>query len=209
MTEDPAFLTHLMFSDEAHFNLHGGVNRHNFRYWSDSNPHWFREEPLHSPRLTVWAAIGCAGVIGPVFLRENITGERYLQLLQENLFPAAQQLHSFNHLIFMQDGAPPHWAVAVRNWLTENLPGRWMGRDSPNLPWPANSPDLTPCDFFLWGYLKSLVYRTQPHNLDELQARIQHEFDVLPMDMVLRAVEQYRHRLQKCVEVGGMSVEVY
>jgi hypothetical protein len=147
-------------------------------------------------------------VIGPFFLVENITGKRYMRLLQENFLPAVQQLHSFDHLVFMQDGAPPHWALAVRNWLTATLPGRWMGRGSPNLPWPANSPDLTPCDFFLWGYLKSRVYRTQPENLDELRTRIQHEFDVLPMDMVFRAVEQYRHRLQKCIEVFGGHVEV-
>ena len=47
---DPNLLGNLVFSDEAHFHLHGGVNRHNFRYWSDSNPHWYAEEPLHSPK---------------------------------------------------------------------------------------------------------------------------------------------------------------
>jgi hypothetical protein len=24
--------------------------------------------------------------------------------------------------------------------------------------WPPSSPDLNPCDFFLWGHLKQLVY---------------------------------------------------
>jgi hypothetical protein len=35
--DDPDHLPNLFFSDEAHFHLHGGVNRHNFRYWSDEN----------------------------------------------------------------------------------------------------------------------------------------------------------------------------
>ena len=29
----------------------------------------------------------------------------------------------------MQDGAPPHFAIVVCEWLNANFPGRWMGRD--------------------------------------------------------------------------------
>jgi hypothetical protein len=207
ISADPHYLNRLMFSDEAHFSLHGNVNCQNFRYWSKSNPHWYREHPLHSPRLTVWAAIGYPGIIGPIFFQENVTGERYLALLQNHFFPAAQALPNHDQIIFMQDGAPPHWSLPVRNWLTAMLPGRWMGRGSPNLPWPANSPDLTPCDFFLWGYVKSLVYQTEPADLTELRGRIQQIFDTLPQELVNRSVAGYHHRLQRCIEVNGMSVE--
>ena len=41
------------------------------------------------------------------------------------------------------------------------------------------SPDLTPADFFLWGYLKGEVYVTEPANLAELRQRIVHEIQVL------------------------------
>ena len=51
--------------------------------------------------------------------------------------------------------------------------------------WPPCSPDLTPCDFFLWGYLKSKVYRTPPNDLDDLRARIRLEVDVLMRDRAL------------------------
>ena len=37
--------------------------------------------------------------------------------------------------------------------------------DSPRLPWPPRSPDLTPCDFFLWGYVKVHVF-VRPSPLD-------------------------------------------
>ena len=30
--------------------------------------------------------------------------------------------------------------------------------------WPPQSPDLNPCDFYLWGYLKSVVYNQLPKN---------------------------------------------
>lgn len=34
------------------------------------------------------------------------------------------------------------------------------------------SPDLTPLDYFYWGYLKSKVFETKPADIDELRARI-------------------------------------
>ncbi|EFN65149.1 hypothetical protein EAG_00038, partial [Camponotus floridanus] len=40
------------------------------------------------------------------------------------------------------------------------------------IEWPPRSPDLSPLDFFLWGYLKSKVYKTNPRNLNNLRRRI-------------------------------------
>lgn len=37
--DDPLLLNNIVFSDEATFELTGNVNRHNCRYWSDTNPH--------------------------------------------------------------------------------------------------------------------------------------------------------------------------
>ena len=58
--------------------------------------------------------------------------------------------------------------------------GRWhrrIGRTGPKdlalHSWPPRSPDMTPCDFFLWGYVKERVYVPPlPANLDELTNRI-------------------------------------
>lgn len=51
------------------------------------------------------------------------------------------------NLFFQQDGAPPHYAMPVRNWLNERFPGKWIGRRGA-IEWPPRSPDLTPLDFF-------------------------------------------------------------
>ena len=57
----------IMMSDEAHFHLNGSVNKQNFRYWAPQNPQEVHERLLHSPKVTVWCAIGKVGVIGPHF----------------------------------------------------------------------------------------------------------------------------------------------
>ena len=59
-------------------------------------------------------------------------------------------------------GAPTHFHRHVRKFLNQHLPQRWIGRgtddDQMLLAWPPRSPDATPCDFFLWGYVKDQVY---------------------------------------------------
>ena len=62
--------------------------------------------------------------------------------------------------------------------------------------------------FFLWGYIKSIVYRTQPANLDKLQQRIERAFANLSQEVIDRAVDAHVHRLEKILDVDGASVEL-
>jgi len=41
-----------------------------------------------------------------------------------------------------------------------------------DVPWPPRSPDLSACDFFLWGYLKSKVYIRKPRTVEGLKVSI-------------------------------------
>jgi len=206
---DPSHLGELTWSDEAHFHMDGGVNRHNCRYWAPQNPYWVKEESLHSDRTTVWAAVWQNGVYGPFFFDTTVNKDRYLQMLQEEFWPVVEAEGRAQDIIFMQDGAPPHWGVPVRAWLNEKMPQRWMGRGSPNMPWPPRSPDLTPCDFFLWGFVKSRVYRTQPTTFEELKQRIRDAFAEITDEMRQRTILAYRKRLELVIESDGGHVEVH
>jgi hypothetical protein len=60
--------------------------------------------------------------------------------------------------IFQQDGAPPHYHREVNAYLFHTAPV-WMGRGM-SIAWPPRSPDLTPMDFILWGYVKDSAYNS-------------------------------------------------
>jgi len=104
-------------------------------------------------------------VYGPYSYAEpTVTGTNYLDMLQLWLMPQLQE--DSQDFIFQQDRAQPNFHFDVRAHLNVNLPGRWIGRDSHNdslLPWPSRSPDLTSCDFFLWGSIKDRVYMPLCH----------------------------------------------
>jgi hypothetical protein len=55
-----------------------------------------------------------------------------------------------------------HWHREFRNYLDETLPQRWIDlATDDNMPlarWAPRNPDLTPCDYFLWGYVKDKVF---------------------------------------------------
>ncbi|KAL1509836.1 hypothetical protein ABEB36_004513 [Hypothenemus hampei] len=72
-----------------------------------------------------------------------------------------------------------------------------------DLQWPARSPDLAPCDFFLWGYLKSLVYNDRPRTLPHLKNNIRQAIANIPIDMLERVERNYRIRLTQCIENNG------
>ena len=109
-------------------------------------------------------------IIGPfIFAESTITANFYLDMLKHYVVP---QLEEFQpRVVFQQDGAPPHWGLIVRDFLNETFPNRWIGRNGPT-PWPPRSPDITPLDFFLWGYVKDRVYRTPVRDVQTLQSRI-------------------------------------
>ena len=91
-----------------------------------------------------------------------MTGDVYLQMLQD--WPMDELIaNEHEHFICRQDRAPPHRKLTVRAYIKDNQPRRWIGRvggkDNVMLKWPPRSPNLTtPAIFFLWGYVKILVY---------------------------------------------------
>jgi len=88
----------------------------------------------------------------------TVTSINYRDMLQLWLMPQLQE--DSEDFIFQQDEALPHLHFDVCAHLSANLPGRWIGRtshnDSPLLPWPPRSPDLTPCNFFRMGLHQGL-----------------------------------------------------
>ncbi|GBO27624.1 hypothetical protein AVEN_267443-1 [Araneus ventricosus] len=73
----------IWLTDEAHFHLNGFANKQNWRFWGSENPHLCEERPLHSPKVTAWVAVCSRSIIGPFFMRETISSERCITILEQ------------------------------------------------------------------------------------------------------------------------------
>ena len=145
------------------------------------------------------------------FFERNLTGDVYLQMLQN--WPIDEHsAKEHKDFIYQQDGAPPHWKLTVQDYLNDKLPKRWIwhagGKDNAMLKWPPCSPDLTLCDFFLWGYVKSLVYiPSLPANVNKLKQRITIALKTVTPDMLHHVWEEQDYQLDMCQVTGSTHIE--
>ncbi|UYV78197.1 hypothetical protein LAZ67_16000433 [Cordylochernes scorpioides] len=159
---DENWLLNVLWTDEAQFTLNGEVNTQNSRIWATENPRNFKEMPLHQPRVIVWCGFTSSFIIGPFFFEEingrtfktvSVTGERYVQLLREKVIPILQDRQALSEITFMQDGGPPHISRGAKQLLKDTF-----GEDRViSHQWPSRSPDLTPCDFWIWGDVRAYL----------------------------------------------------
>lgn len=180
--------------------------RHNCHIWGTEKPDMILNKNQNAPKITIWGGMSKDGLIGPYFFRENITGENYKNMLESFLVPYLKSHRKLRSSYFQQDGAAPHFALIVRDFLNRHFSQKWIGRGGA-LHWPARSPDLTPLDFFLWGYLKNNVYRHRPDNLQQLEEIIQQEFSKVSNHMCQNAMDAFINRLVKCIDIDGKQVE--
>lgn len=213
MNENENIADILWFSDEAHFYSNAQVNKKNCRYWSTEKPDFYLEKTLHSEKVTVWAALSANGIIGPFFFEdengdvETINSVRYLDLLKRKFLPALRRKGiSIPDMWFQQDGATPHTAVIVTDWLHKTFGDKLISFRTNNA-WPPHSPDLSPLDFFLWGHLKDRVYKPSPKTLDELKTNIRHEINQIDVETCRSVVRNFKKRLNVVIAQNGRHVE--
>ena len=110
------------------------------------------------------------------------------------------------NITFQQDGAPPHIAKPVREFIARIFRQKVFSRFFPQ-SWPARSPDLNPADFWLWGMLKQRVYRRKPGNLAEMKSLITEEISKITVDELLNATSNILDRLHLIIANGGRHIE--
>ncbi|GFW81210.1 putative DD41D transposase [Trichonephila clavipes] len=111
-----------------------------------------------------------------------------------NFFIPELNNHDVQELWFQQDGATCHTAHATIDLLKDTFGDRLISRFGP-VNWPPRSCDLTPLDYFLWGYVKSLVYADKPQTLDHLEDNIRHVIADIRPQMLEKVIENWTSRL--------------
>ncbi|GFV93854.1 putative DD41D transposase [Trichonephila clavipes] len=102
--------------------------------------------------------------------------------------------HDVQQLWFQQDGATCHTAHATIDLLKDTFSDRLISRFGP-VKWPPRSCDLTPLDYFLWCYVKSLFYADKPQTLDHLEDNIRRVIADIWPQMLEKVIESWTSRL--------------
>ena len=156
--------------------------------------------------VNVWCAVLDYQLIGLFSLEGRLTVEAHLRFLQEELPRLLEDvpLNKRGRMYFRHDGAPPHSSREVRNFLNYLFPGRWIGPGGPH-HWPARSPNISPLDYCVWGWMKEVVYRVKVVMRDALFGCILDAADRIRNSQwkLQRATRAVHNRSAAYVAAGG------
>ena len=73
---------------------------------------------------------------------------------------------------------------------------------------PPRCPDATPCDFFIWGYVKDQVYVPPlPASIPELKVRIRIATETITADILQTVLNELDYRVDFCRITKGAHIE--
>jgi len=101
--------------------------------------------------------------------------------------------------ILHHDNAPAHNALSVKRYLAKN--------NIPVMEHPPYSPDLAPCDFFLFPKIKSALKGTRFESVDAVKAKATQLLNSITQDDLQHCFQQWKIRMERCRDRGGDYIE--
>jgi len=210
----PKLLSHLkntggdirIFVDEKKFVVDEVANRRNSRVialnLSEVPPVMKSKHPASS---MVFGAVASDGrVMPPHFIKAGlkINTEEYLKILKDVLMPWIVKFYDPQRVMFVQDSAPAHGSKKVQKYLKEHLP-----LFVPKETWPSSSPDLNPCDYWMWSVIEKQS-NASPHNsIKSLETSIKRACRSIGRDEGKKACRSFRRRIQEVIDAEGSHIE--
>ena len=114
-----------------------------------------------------------------------------------------------SRVIFMQDGAPPHFSCFVTDVLNERFPDAWIGRGGPNTLATSKPRSLSIWFFSCGGYIKNIVYAEKIRNIQHLQERITSAIETVTRDMIQKTWQEMEFSLDVSRATNGAYIEMY
>lgn len=195
-------------SDEAMFKLNNVGGQTNLQYVTigeKAKEVLPRENRQFSKSVMVWAAISCNGRSKLRFVEPGVKIDKkyYVKkILRPFLRYDIPKMYPNRNFVFQQDSAPSHRAEFTQNYLKEKkvmflTPEQWL----------PNSPDCSPCDYFLWGYLKNRLKNYKLNTIDELKKALNREYQKVPQEMIDNAMRAWPKRCRRIYYARGRHIE--
>lgn len=140
------------------------------------------------------------GVVHYEFLPpgQTVNKEYYLSVmrrLREAIRLKRPDLWKDNSWLLHFDNAPSHTALVLRDHFAKN--------STHIIPQPPYSPDLAPCDFWLFSKLKRPLRGHRFESIEEIQAASKRELKAIPKIEFIKCFEDWKVRWHKCIVSAG------
>jgi hypothetical protein len=107
---------------------------------------------------------------------------------------------------FQQDGTGPYTENVFLDVLHDVFGSHVLSNLYPELfgcgwSWPPCSPDINIYDYYIWGYIRDRLYRTNPHTVQGLQDESEAVDEGVTGDTLLDTVDNFVARLLQAHKV--------
>ena len=133
---------------------------------------------------------------------KSITGKYYKDVVLKRLkkYYEKQRLAiGFKHVRLLHENAPAHTSAIVTAFMKKEK--------VTVLPHPLYSPDLAPCDFFLFPKLKSFLAGRKYQFRQALESAIHQYLITVPKSAYRVAFKKWRHWMKLCISSHGEYYE--
>jgi hypothetical protein len=142
------------------------------------------------------------GIVHKEFLPpgQTVNGKFYcevLKRLRESIRHKRPDKWKNNNWFLHHDNAPAHTSLVVRQFL--------VSKNTTIIP--HNSPDLAPCDVFLFPKMKLRLKGRRFDTIEEIQAEPQEVLNTLTLENFQGCMESWEERWDRCIHAHGHYFE--
>ncbi len=198
---DPDVIRRIITGDESWVWAYEPETKRQSCQWiqpkSDNRPQKYRQSKS-TLKIMIAAFFDIHGLIHVEFVTSKVTAEVYIDILmnlRDSIRQKRQQLWRDHDWILLDDNASVHTADDTEVFRRQVRMERG--------PHPPYSPDLAPCDFFLFPKLKSEMRGKRYANLPDLKRAVHSVFDSFSQEDWQECFHKLQDHWQRCVSSEG------
>ena len=200
--DDPNLLQRVITGDESWvygYDVETKVQSSQWKLPQEPRPKKARQVRSNE-KVLITIYFDCRRVVHHEFLPKGrkVNKEYYLQVmrnLREAIRKKRPDLWKNKNWLLHHDNAPAHTSLIVREFLAKN--------NMLMMPQPPYSPDLAPCDFFLFPKLKRPMKGRRYATIEEIKTASLEELNKITKNDFFKCFEDWKKRWQKCIISAG------
>lgn len=199
---EPDFLRRVITGDESWvFEYDPETKRQSLQWKSPASPRPKKARQSRSSfKVMLIAFFDVRGIVHCEFLPQGQTVNQHvykevLRRLLRAVREKRRELWQGNSWLLHHDNAPAHNALSIREFLAK--------KNIAVLEQPPYSPDLAPCDFFLFPKLKEVMKGTRFDDAEDIKKAVTTELRSIPQESFQQCMQAWQRRMDKCIRCQG------
>lgn len=203
---DPNLLERIITCDESWFFMYDPETKRQSMHWKSPSSPRAKKARMSKSKFKAMLIVffDIHGIVNLHWVPEGQTINQHYYLhvlaeLRERIRKKRPELWKDKSWVLHQDNAPAHSALSVKRFLAKF--------SIPVLDHPPYSPDLAPCDFYLFPKVKSALKGTRFESVEAVKEKAARVLKELTEKDFQHCFEQWKVRMERCRDKGGVYIE--